>query len=61
MKIVMFFVFVVGNKEGEGWVLNGDYVYFVELFTIEYMVEWNCDFMQVGQWLDLKGYGIGFL
>lgn len=59
MKTATPSVFVAGNKEGEGRVLNGDYAYFAESSTIEYMVERNCDLMQVGQWLDSKGYGIG--
>lgn len=58
MKSATPSVFVAGNKEGEGRVLKGDYAYFAESSTIEYMVERNCELMQVGQWLDSKGYGI---
>nr|XP_022293547.1 glutamate receptor ionotropic, kainate 2-like [Crassostrea virginica]XP_022293548.1 glutamate receptor ionotropic, kainate 2-like [Crassostrea virginica] len=58
MKSATPSVFVSGNKEGEGRVLKGDYAYFAESSTIEYMVERNCELMQVGQWLDSKGYGI---
>lgn len=59
MKSATPSVFVAGNKEGEARVLKGDYAYFAESSTIEYMVERNCELMQVGQWLDSKGYGIG--
>lgn len=45
--------------EGERRVLGGDYAYLSESSSIEYRVERNCDLMQVGNWLDSKGYGIG--
>lgn len=46
-------------EEGERRVLQGDYAYLSESSSIEYRVERNCDLMQVGNWLDSKGYGIG--
>lgn len=59
MKSATPSVFVANSKEGERRVLQGDYAYFAESSTIEYMVERNCELMQVGQWLDSKGFGIG--
>jgi hypothetical protein len=59
MKSATPSVFVANSKAGEKRVLEGDYAYFTESSTIEYMVERNCELMQVGQWLDSKGFGIG--
>lgn len=37
---------------------KGGYAYLAESSTIEYLVQRNCDLIQVGFWLDNKGYGI---
>lgn len=58
MKNQNLLVFVKNFNEGEKCVLQGDYVYFVELIIVEYKVEWNCDLIQIGNWFNLVGYGI---
>lgn len=46
------------NDEGKDKVLKGDYAYFMESSTIEYLSERECDLDQVNGLLDQKGYGI---
>ena len=53
-------VFVSGNPEGVERVSkeNGFYAFLMESTSIEYVVERNCDTIQIGGLLDSKGYGI---
>jgi len=53
-------VFTDSNAEGIARVKEGDglYAFLMESTTIEYVVERNCDTMQIGGLLDSKGYGI---
>lgn len=51
-------VFVKSNDEGKDRVRKGDYAYFMESTTLEYIIERDCDLAQVGGLLDSKGYGI---
>lgn len=53
-------VFESSNEEGVKRVLTskGMYAFLMESSSIEYEMERNCDLMQVGGWLDSKGYGI---
>lgn len=53
-------VFTKSNDEGVERVLKGKrlYAYLMESTTLEYIVERNCELMQVGGWLDYKTYGI---
>lgn len=53
-------VFAVNNAEGIERVVKGNrmYAFLMESTSIEYSVERNCKLMQVGGWLDSKGYGI---
>lgn len=37
---------------------KGGYAYLAESSTIEYLIQRHCDLIQVGFWLDNKGYGI---
>ena len=46
------------NDEGKEKVLKGEYAYFMESSTIEYLSERECDLDQVNGLLDQKGYGI---
>ena len=48
------------NKEGINKVLQeqGDYAFFMESTTIEYVTERYCQLQQVGGLLDSKSYGI---
>ncbi|XP_027201299.2 glutamate receptor ionotropic, kainate 2-like [Dermatophagoides pteronyssinus] len=39
-------------------VRKGGYAYLAESSTIEYLIQRRCDLIQVGNWLDNKGYGI---
>nr|XP_037280400.1 glutamate receptor ionotropic, kainate 3-like [Rhipicephalus microplus] len=51
-------VFAETNEKGVERVLRGGYAYLMESTTIEYMVQKNCQLMQIGGLLDSKGYGI---
>lgn len=53
-------VFVSSNNDGVKRVLTskGMYAFLMESSSIEYEIAKNCDLMQVGSWLDSKGYGI---
>lgn len=53
-------VFVKSNGDGVKRVLTskGMYAFLMESSSIEYEIAKNCDLMQVGSWLDNKGYGI---
>ncbi|KAL9925587.1 glutamate receptor ionotropic, kainate 2 isoform X1 [Glossina fuscipes] len=53
-------VFTKSNNEGAERVLKGKrlYAFLMESTTLEYIVERQCDLMQVGGWLDYKTYGI---
>lgn len=46
------------NAEGVDRVLRGNYAFFMESTTIEYLVERDCRLAQIGGLLDSKGYGI---
>ena len=48
------------NQEGIDKVLleQGDYAFFMESTTIEYVIERYCQLQQVGGLLDSKSYGI---
>ena len=51
-------VFVDSNKVGVERVKKGEYAFMMESAAVEYVVEGECDLMQVGGLLDNKGYGI---
>lgn len=53
-------VFTKSNDEGVERVLKGKrlYAYLMESTVLEYIVERQCELMQVGGWLDYKTYGI---
>lgn len=53
-------VFEDSNADGVKRVVSSKrlYAFLMESSSIEYEVERNCDLMQVGPWLDVKGYGI---
>ncbi|KAF2904869.1 hypothetical protein ILUMI_01302 [Ignelater luminosus] len=53
-------VFEKGNAEGVKRVRQskGMYAFFMESSSIEYEMSKHCDLIQVGPWLDVKGYGI---
>ncbi|KAG1665518.1 Glutamate receptor ionotropic, kainate 2 [Nymphon striatum] len=51
-------VFTKSGKEGIQRVLDGNYAYLMEVTSIEYITERNCDLTQIGTPLDSKGYGI---
>lgn len=51
-------VFVKNNDEGKDRVKKGDYAFFMESTTLEYITERDCELAQVGGLLDSKGYGI---
>ncbi|XP_076317496.1 glutamate receptor ionotropic, kainate 2-like [Tachypleus tridentatus] len=51
-------VFVESNFKGVERVKKGNYAFLMESTSIEYIVERNCDLMQIGGLLDSKGYGI---
>lgn len=51
-------VYVEESKDGVARVKKGGYAYFGESSSVEYVIERECDLMQVGGWLDSKGYGI---
>ncbi|XP_076371702.1 glutamate receptor ionotropic, kainate 2-like isoform X1 [Tachypleus tridentatus] len=51
-------VFVESNFKAVERVKKGNYAFLMESTSIEYIVERNCDLMQIGGLLDSKGYGI---
>ncbi|XP_022702440.1 glutamate receptor ionotropic, kainate 2-like isoform X2 [Varroa jacobsoni] len=51
-------VFPKTNEEGIQRVLKGDYAYLMEVTSIDYLVERNCNLTKIGGLLDNKGYGI---
>ncbi|KAK3583893.1 hypothetical protein CHS0354_033669 [Potamilus streckersoni] len=51
-------VFTKTYEEGIQRVLQGKYAFFMESTAIEYITQRNCQLMQVGGFLDSKGYGI---
>uniref|UniRef100_A0A336KHH4 CSON010578 protein n=1 Tax=Culicoides sonorensis TaxID=179676 RepID=A0A336KHH4_CULSO len=51
-------VFVKSNDEGKERVKKGDYAFFMESTTLEYLTERDCELTQLGGLLDSKGYGI---
>ncbi|XP_076374002.1 glutamate receptor ionotropic, kainate 1-like isoform X3 [Tachypleus tridentatus] len=51
-------VFTDSNQQGVERVLKGNYAYFMESTSIEYITERNCELEQIGGLLDSKGYGI---
>ena len=51
-------VFVNSNKEGVDKVKGGEYAFMMESTGVEYVIERQCELMQVGGLLDNKGYGI---
>lgn len=53
-------VFTNSNNEGVERVLKGKrlYAFLMESTTLEYIIERQCELMQVGGWLDYKTYGI---
>lgn len=46
------------NQEAIDLVKRGNYAYFMESTTIDFVTERHCDLMKVGGLLDSKGYGI---
>jgi glutamate receptor, ionotropic, invertebrate len=48
----------VGNNEGLELAKKGKYAFLMESATIEFMIERNCEVVQVGRPLDEKGYGV---
>ncbi|OQR68400.1 glutamate receptor [Tropilaelaps mercedesae] len=51
-------VFPKTNEEGIQRVLKGDYAYLMEVTSIDYLAERNCNLTRIGDLLDSKGYGI---
>lgn len=51
-------VFVNASEHGISRVKQGNYAFFAESTKVEYEIERECTLMQVGGWLDSKGYGI---
>ncbi|XP_069132310.1 glutamate receptor ionotropic, kainate 2-like isoform X2 [Argopecten irradians] len=51
-------VYVNKSDEGIARVKKGQYAFFAESTKVEYLIERECQLMQVGGWLDSKGYGI---
>ncbi|ESO92173.1 hypothetical protein LOTGIDRAFT_121144, partial [Lottia gigantea] len=45
--------------DGIDRVMKGNYAFFMESTSIDYVIQRNCELMQVGGLLDTKGYGIG--
>ncbi|KAG1665510.1 Glutamate receptor ionotropic, kainate 2 [Nymphon striatum] len=52
-------VFTKSGKEGIQRVLDGNYAYLMEVTSIEYITERNCDLTQIGTPLDSKGTDFG--
>jgi glutamate receptor, ionotropic, invertebrate len=51
-------VLVKDNKEGKERVLKENYAFLMESSAIEYERERDCDLIEIGKWLDNKGYAI---
>lgn len=51
-------VMAKSNSDGVDRVKKGGYAFLMESTSIEYMTQRECDLVQIGQWLDNKGYGI---
>ena len=52
-------VFVNDTTEGIAKVEEGDYAFLLESTQNEYFTERKCDLVQIGGYLDSKGYGVG--
>ena len=50
--------FVSSYEEGRNKVLNEEYAFLMESTMIDYMVQRDCNLIQIGGLLDSKGYGI---
>ena len=50
--------FVSSYEDGKERVVNGDYAFLMESTMIDYMVQRDCNLVQIGGLLDSKGYGI---
>ncbi|KAH9425801.1 Glutamate receptor ionotropic, kainate 1, partial [Dermatophagoides pteronyssinus] len=50
--------FAASYEEGRKRVLMGDYAFLMESTMIDYMVQRDCNLVQIGGLLDSKGYGI---
>lgn len=50
--------FVKSNEEGKERVEQGNFAFFMESTSIEYITERNCNLTQIGNLLDSKNYGI---
>lgn len=51
--------YVKSNEEGKDRVEQGNFAFFMESTSIEYITERNCNLTQIGSPLDSKNYGIG--
>lgn len=51
-------VFVSTYEEGVARVLKGNYAFLMESTMLDYVVQRDCNLMQIGGLLDNKGYGI---
>lgn len=51
--------YVRSNEEGKDRVEQGNFAFFMESTSIEYITERNCNMTQIGSPLDSKNYGIG--
>ena len=53
-------VMMLSNQDGVGKVTssNGDYAFFMESTSIEYILERDCALQKIGENLDSKSYGI---
>lgn len=51
--------YVKSNEEGKERVEQGNFAFFMESTSIEYITERNCNLTQIGSPLDSKNYGIG--
>ena len=52
-------VFVTRSEDGIDRVKQGKYAFLMESTMIDYVIQRECELMQVGGLLDSKGYGIG--
>lgn len=52
-------VFVSTYEEGIQRVLDGKYAFLMESTMLDYIVQRDCNLIQIGGLLDNKGYGIG--
>ncbi|GAB6022611.1 hypothetical protein CHUAL_006707 [Chamberlinius hualienensis] len=52
-----FNTFVNGNKDGVAKVKEGNFAYFIESTSNDYIVERECELARIGGLLDSKGYG----